>query len=289
MREAAVSVKSQIVELTAELAQKWLSKNTHNRKLRNSDVERYARDMIAGLWRRTHQGIAFDWNGIMIDGQHRCAALTLAQKTLGDTKILSITTEVTTGLDPAAQIVFDSGIARVVGDQLRLMYDVDNGGRLAACARVIEYIETRMTVASRASVDAVWECVKKHRAGLDWAIQTLTKKPGNIAPVVGSCAFAYAADPDGMNKFAILLRDGAGDGWEKGNPAYTLREWLLAQPASTGRDRNIIALVTLRFAYSALKGQVLTYVKPEQMTSGGTINDVISFFGRAHQQNGELV
>jgi hypothetical protein len=49
--------------------------NTDNRAPRKNVIARLARDIEAGYWSYTHQGIAFDKNGILIDGQHRLKAI----------------------------------------------------------------------------------------------------------------------------------------------------------------------------------------------------------------------
>jgi hypothetical protein len=69
---------SVIMEVAPELAAQWLEGNTHNRPLRQPLVDRLARDIKAGQWRLTHQGIAFDTDGVLIDGQHRLWAIVLA-------------------------------------------------------------------------------------------------------------------------------------------------------------------------------------------------------------------
>ena len=64
------------VSVTQELARQWLNDaNNFNRPINQSAVDMYVRQIKSGLWRRTHQGIAFDSNGILIDGQHRLMAI----------------------------------------------------------------------------------------------------------------------------------------------------------------------------------------------------------------------
>ena len=60
--------------VTPEMAREWLTHNTHNRPVSRQYVEKYARDMRAGRWHYTNQGIGFDVNGVMTDGQHRLLA-----------------------------------------------------------------------------------------------------------------------------------------------------------------------------------------------------------------------
>lgn len=63
------------VNVTPDLAAKWLEGNVLNRPLKQAHVDRLAREMKAGRWLLTHQGIAFDVSGCLIDGQHRLWAV----------------------------------------------------------------------------------------------------------------------------------------------------------------------------------------------------------------------
>ena len=64
-----------IVYITPQLAQKWLDCNGFNRPFKKDVVDMYVRQIKSGLWRRTHQGVAFDDNNTLIDGQHRLMAI----------------------------------------------------------------------------------------------------------------------------------------------------------------------------------------------------------------------
>lgn len=60
-----------VVNVTPDLARRWLSANTSNRPLRKSHSASMARVMRAGEWKLTHQGVAFSEDGRLLDGQHR--------------------------------------------------------------------------------------------------------------------------------------------------------------------------------------------------------------------------
>jgi hypothetical protein len=64
-----------LVNVTPEIAYQWLKQNNFNRPMNQRLVEKYVRQMRSGNWRRTHQGIAFDSRGIILDGQHRLWAV----------------------------------------------------------------------------------------------------------------------------------------------------------------------------------------------------------------------
>lgn len=64
-----------IMLVTPALAKSWMALNTGNRPLNRSTVERYKKDLRQGAWAKTHQGIGFDKQGSLADGQHRLVAI----------------------------------------------------------------------------------------------------------------------------------------------------------------------------------------------------------------------
>jgi hypothetical protein len=72
---------SRITEVSPEGAAHILAnKNPRNRPLSRERVRRYAAEMEAGRWKLTHQGLAFDADDNLLDGQHRLAAVKLYGK-----------------------------------------------------------------------------------------------------------------------------------------------------------------------------------------------------------------
>lgn len=68
-------MKCTVMKVGPALAKKWLAKNTRNRAVRTSIVAKYARILRAGEWMLTHEGIAFNKAGVLLDGQHRLLAI----------------------------------------------------------------------------------------------------------------------------------------------------------------------------------------------------------------------
>lgn len=68
-------MQTQIIDVSPTLAQEWLKKNVFNRVLSKNVVSKYAYDMKNNDWTLTHQGIAFDTDGNLADGQHRLQAV----------------------------------------------------------------------------------------------------------------------------------------------------------------------------------------------------------------------
>lgn len=65
--------KSELI--TPEVAKDMLTHNLVNRTVKRSAVETYARDMKRGVFKESPQGISFDTEGTLIDGQHRLLAV----------------------------------------------------------------------------------------------------------------------------------------------------------------------------------------------------------------------
>lgn len=113
-----------VIDVTPELAKKWLAQNTHNRNLRERVVNGYAADMRDGNWVEDGQSIKFAKGGIvlldnppihggpLLDGQHRLTAVVSA-----DTTVRML---VVTNLDGATQETMDTGAKRSLGDVLKL-------------------------------------------------------------------------------------------------------------------------------------------------------------------------
>lgn len=75
-------MKFEIIDVTPEKASEWLTHGPHNpRPLKKFIIDKYAQDMRQGHWRLTHQGIAFNKDGQVIDGQHRLSAIIKSGKT----------------------------------------------------------------------------------------------------------------------------------------------------------------------------------------------------------------
>ena len=65
----------QIVAVTPMLAAEFLTRNATNRRIRPGHVNALSAVMTAGQFQSTHQGIALNVEGELVDGQHRLLAI----------------------------------------------------------------------------------------------------------------------------------------------------------------------------------------------------------------------
>jgi hypothetical protein len=74
----SAEVTAEVIEVTPKMAKEWLATHENIRPLSEKRVESLAEDMEKGRWKVTHQGICFDEDGKLIDGQHRLHAVVKA-------------------------------------------------------------------------------------------------------------------------------------------------------------------------------------------------------------------
>ena len=69
-------MKLSIELITPKLAEEYLTRNTNNyRKINHAYVKNYAEDMKEGKWEETAEPISFSPSGVLLNGQHRLAAI----------------------------------------------------------------------------------------------------------------------------------------------------------------------------------------------------------------------
>lgn len=64
-----------VEEVSPELAEEWLKKNTKNRRLSKGDVKKLVDAMESGDWGLSTDAIGFDTRGKLVNGQHRLHAV----------------------------------------------------------------------------------------------------------------------------------------------------------------------------------------------------------------------
>jgi hypothetical protein len=111
--------------------------NPYNRKLSENTVQAYAADMRNGRWVLNHQGLAFDTNKNLCDGQHRLWAVVFSGKTIESLVTYDIpVSENKNGIELNSMDTIDRGRFRQTGQQMQL-HGIKNGALTAAACRSI--------------------------------------------------------------------------------------------------------------------------------------------------------
>lgn len=102
---------SEVVDLTPRLAAELLANKAPNRNIKPRHLTRVEESVRKGKYIVTHQGLAVDWFDRLVDGQHRCQAVVNTG--------LTIRTQITYGVDPAAYRYMDDLSGRLNSDTLQ--------------------------------------------------------------------------------------------------------------------------------------------------------------------------
>lgn len=101
-----------IMRIGPREAEKLLQGNTHNRNLRERNVEAWAHNMRKGKWVQNGETLKFAYDGTVLDGQHRLKAIIKADLTLPFLVVY--------GLPLFAQDTVDGGPKRTFTDVLKI-------------------------------------------------------------------------------------------------------------------------------------------------------------------------
>lgn len=186
------------VLVTPEKAISWLEGNTHNRKLREERVKQYARDISRGEWYLTHQGIAFDPSGVLVDGQHRLWAIIEAN--------MAVEMLVSTDVAKETQLVIDDHLPRSGVDALQLRGKGSSRRKVA-----VLNILLRGFSRGRATHAELLEGYRRYEDAIEWTTEHFVKATRLFT--ISSCQAAvarayYTADRTELAAFCKMLTTG---------------------------------------------------------------------------------
>lgn len=260
------------VEMTLELidpdtARRYLTRHTRNRSLRRQQVSSYADAMTDGEFLFDAMPVRFDWDERLIDGQHRLHAVVSSG--------VAAWFLVVRGLDPATQLVMDSGRKRTFGDFLQMRGEA-NANLLAGAVTCYQaYVKTGVPVTfgrgampkgasiPRPSRAELLRCLENNPQ-IRESVRMATGQRRLVTPSLAAalhyifCGAASTADADAF--FADLH---SGAALAATDPVLVLRERLLRE-----RERGhtsghpvapaLIAALTIRAWNAYIRGEGIT-------------------------------
>ena len=229
----------QFETITPAQAKKWLEKAGQNRKLRQSRVDLYAQMIARNDWFVTNQGIAFDEDEKLLDGQHRLNAIVAANVPV---KML-----VVRDLEKAAQMVIDVGAARQLHEQMRLNRGMPVLPLHIAVARhmLASTADSDTTRLMRRDPMLVERFYLGYRAAIDYAVTLFAAAPPQgiggvrVAAVVAPVARAYyhTDKHERLDQFRDILYNGFADK-AADSAAVVLRTYLMVLHSKVGQGRG---------------------------------------------------
>lgn len=230
------------VTVTPAMANDWLTnRNTKNRPMGERRIRAIAADIQHGRYGRTHQGVAFNILGVLADGQHRLAAICLAD--------IPVTMRVTFGLPEESINNIDANLnPRSAGD-IMSMQGVVKGKSVAAMARSICIMETGNDTPSFAILQ---ETYNRFRDDIEWVRPWIHRGERKSLTAHICAAFAYAHSVHPEETAAVLHMVGTGLNIGAGSAASAI-----VSAIAFGRERQSVSNVeTMRKILRALQVHV---------------------------------
>lgn len=265
MKQSEAPATTRQIMLTPKIAKELLERNINNRKVSESTVDNYARDMLAGAWTEAESMIMVGKDGTLYNGQHRCLAVVKSGVTIPAT--------IRTGVSDEARLNMDGGKKRNVGENYDMAKGEMNGKQLFELARAILVIVASRNQSSPFEKNKVLE---RHRTGIDWAVGAF---PGirtgvGAASIRGAMAFVYDAiwhsqksQLPKVEEFAEQLRTGVGILSET-EPVMLLRRSLEVKKKISPRD---LSVKTMRAVMAHLRDEKISILYPT--------DDAAAYFG----------
>lgn len=200
--------------VTPEMAREWLKNNQQNRSVRRMVVECYKREMLAGRWKLTHQGVAFDEQMNLLDGQHRLMAISESG--------ISVWMMVSFNVESSARLVIDDHAKRDYADSIRLGLGVVNiDSRIVGVLRML--VENVCTKPTKSELAAVLNTCSEPIEMFSELIHTKDRGCAS-APTCAAlvAAWFYVPDLDRLERFASYLKHGMPPGYAEQDKAASI-------------------------------------------------------------------
>lgn len=192
------TIETITTEVTPDMAREWLYTANTNRPLRRALVDFYARSMQNGEWVLTHQGIAFDEEGKLSDGQHRLEAIVQADCT--------VPMQVSRGI--AIELPIDRGAPRTLNDRLTMRY----GSSKRMQAAILNVLRSGYGGLSQYRVSRLTDTeavalYESHRLAVDWASDVIhTNNRRGFTDAITGAIFARAHRTEPLQRIKDFYR-----------------------------------------------------------------------------------
>lgn len=241
--------------ITPELAAHYLT-NNNNRKMREALYMRYAADMSRGKWLQNHQGIAFNCDGSLRDGQHRLKAIVIS----GCPQYFLVTRN----LPDESVMVIDNHSGRNDADALTLSgFPVDKD-QVAVARQMFYGPKAGSKGAKHLSRTLLAAFLKQHFEAVVFVCKGGARKGVSAAPMRAAIARAfYHCDHETLSRFHALVRNGVDDDYDnkRESAAIKLREWILGDSRPTHGGSQVRAEV-----YQKTQSALLAFVEGRPLT-----------------------
>jgi len=284
MKTTHPKILATIKNVSPSMAREWLASMGRNRTVKQSSVAMYANDMVNGNWKLSPQGIAFDAEGRLFDGQHRLHAVRRAGVTVPMLVLQGFPVE--QGKVKTMDIV-DCGALRSLPDRLKLMgCYAGNPNLICSTARALAiFVMHGSRAARRISLSTTMDIIAIWNSELAYIMPVLDKanfKPSRNAPVAAAFILSAAVNPSLTREYLGRLTSGAN--LEAASALLELRNALTNGTAAAGPSRTGLCITAILCQQQSVPGAKIykaanqekaeTYVREKQSSKIKELTDL---------------
>jgi hypothetical protein len=262
-------MRVEVMLITPEIAQKWLRRNTKNRKISMAKVKEYTAAIKKGGWILNGDTICFSDKGVLTNGQHRLLGVVASNTPIESVVVYGVE-------DPEAFKTYDQGLKRTT-PQLAVMMGIKNPVIASAVARRLAWfdgvedwsvINETTTPWNALSGDEVLRYLDENDAEIQQMVEEM--RGYNVykfcragAALIAALILCNRTDDVSMLFFLEGIKTGAN--LNISSPIYLLREKLICPPPRvTGRWEMEVMALTIKAWNRHLAGKPLKFLRWRQ-------------------------
>jgi hypothetical protein len=219
--------------VTPQTALEWLENaNSRNRPLSQNHINKLARDMKNGQWKLTHEGIAFDPNGVLLDGQHRLWAIVESETAIQTLVFYNVASD--------SVLTINGGRPRTVVDILKI---ANRDGHLSnSHTSTLRAMLGGYGTLPTLTPQETSEILAIHREAIDFAVKHLSYcRSQGICNATTRAVIArawYSSDHDRLVQFCDILTSGIVGYIPSATAMMALRHYLMMTKDSSAGARR---------------------------------------------------
>src|SRR5215207_4327035 len=233
----SAETNTKVMVVTPDKAMEWLNGNTHNRPIRQRDIQMWTKAMMEGKWKLNGDSIIFSNDGKLLDGQHRLWAC-VESKT-------PFTSVVVTGIDPDTFVTIDQGRSRSGADHLFVAKV--KGTYLtnisAACTLIWRYRNDSIFSNGKIPPDELVTMAQAEPDISTW-VDECRRAPISIRGFATPLAATLYLGSQTKHSIAkqFIYQWQTGENLDSGNPVLTLRNRVMGKIGSHAWERFFLAV-----------------------------------------------
>jgi len=219
---------AEIRTATKQLVDSLLSMNVQNRPIKKTVVEKYCRDIKAGKWILTNQGIGVSESGALIDGQHRLQAIK-------ECNYPPVTILIVNGLSDDCKMAVDQHAKRTARDMLQFAFDTRVSFSAPAIATCLIHANGPRGWHGNQTMNEIYDCIVEYNEEIEKVVAIPKNCKFFATPYLAAFVDCLKNNIGTCEQLAKFMFDvECGEMLSKSDPQFHLRNLVISSKSISG-------------------------------------------------------